>query len=146
VIGDVEGHPVGKPADRALQRVVLERLQAPTALADQVVVMGVRTLGFVARDAVADVDAGEQVERDEFVDGAVDRGAPDGAVGGEWPELGYLMPSPPQSGTPPTNPLPAGKPVTLSDAIIVMRREASTEERESARQFLQMLGVAYQLI
>jgi len=72
--------------------------------------------------------------------------APDGAVGGEWPELGYLMPSPPQSGTPPTNPLPAGKPVTLSDAIIVMRREASTEERESARQFLQMLGVAYQLI
>ena len=72
--------------------------------------------------------------------------APDGAVGGEWPELGYLLPSPPQSGTPPTNPLPAGKPVTLSDAIIVMRREASTEERESARQFLQMLGVAYQLI
>jgi len=72
--------------------------------------------------------------------------APDGAVGGEWPELGYLMPSPPQSGTPPTNPLPAGKPVTLSDASIVMRREASTEERESARQFLQMLGVAYQLI
>jgi len=72
--------------------------------------------------------------------------APDGAVGGEWPELGYLMPSPPQSGTPPTNPLQAGKSVTLSDAIIVMRREASTEERESARQFLQMLGVAYQLI
>jgi len=71
---------------------------------------------------------------------------PDGAVGGEWPELGYLMPSPPQSGTPPTNPLQAGKSVTLSDAIIVMRREASTEERESARQFLQMLGVAYKLI
>jgi len=71
---------------------------------------------------------------------------PDGAVGGEWPELGYLMPSPPQSGTPPTNPLPAGKTVTLSDAIIVMRHDASTEERESARQFLQMLGRAYQLI
>jgi len=71
---------------------------------------------------------------------------PDGAVGGEWPELGYLLPSPPQSGTPPTSPLPAGKKVTLSDAIIVMRREASPDERESARQFLQMLGVAYKLI
>ena len=71
---------------------------------------------------------------------------PDGAVGGEWPELGYLLPSPPQSGTPPTNPLPAGKQVTISDAIIVTRREASTEERENARQFLQMLGVAYKLI
>jgi len=74
------------------------------------------------------------------------RTAPDGAVGGEWPELGYLMPSPPQSGTPPTNPLPAGKPVTLSDAIIVMRHDAPPEERESARQFLQMLGAAYKLI
>jgi len=71
---------------------------------------------------------------------------PDGAVGGEWPELGYLLPSPSQSGTAPTNPLPAGKKVTLSDAIIVIRSEASVAERESARQFLQMLGVAYQLI
>lgn len=71
---------------------------------------------------------------------------PDGAVGGVWPELGYLPPSPPQSGTPPTDPLPAGKPVTLSDAILVFRHEAPPHERESARQFLQMLGVAYKLL
>lgn len=71
------------------------------------------------------------------------RTKPDGAVGGEWPELGYLIPTPPQSGTPPTDPLPAGKPVTLSDAILVFRHEAPPHERESARQFLQMLGVAY---
>jgi len=71
---------------------------------------------------------------------------PDGAVGGVWPELGYLLPTPAQSGTPPTDPLPAGVEVTLSDAILVFRHEASTDERESARQFLQMLGVAYKLI
>jgi hypothetical protein len=35
---------------------------------------------------------------------------PDGSVGGEWPELGYLPPTPPQSGTPPTNPLPSDDP------------------------------------
>ncbi len=68
---------------------------------------------------------------------------PDGAVGGEWPELGYLMPSPPQSGKPPTDPLTAGVEVTLSDAILVFRHDAPAHERESARHFLQMLGVAY---
>jgi hypothetical protein len=71
---------------------------------------------------------------------------PDGAVGGEWPELGWLLPTPPQSGTPPTDPLPAGKEIILSDAILVFRHEAPPQERESARQFLQMLGVAYKLL
>jgi len=68
---------------------------------------------------------------------------PDGAVGGEWPELGYLPPTPPQSGTPPTEPLPAGQAVTLSDAIMVFRDEPAADERESARLFIQMLGAAY---
>jgi len=71
---------------------------------------------------------------------------PDGAVGGEWPELGYLLPSPPQSGKPPTDALPAGKAVTLSDAILVFRPDTPPHERESARQFVQMLGVAYAMI
>lgn len=68
---------------------------------------------------------------------------PDGAVGGEWPELGYLPPAPPQSGTPPTEPLPAGVPVTLSDAIMVFRDAPAAGERDSARLFVQMLGAAY---
>jgi len=68
---------------------------------------------------------------------------PDGAVGGEWPELGYLLPTPEQGGTPPAGALEAGRTVTLSDAILVFRHEAAPHERESARQFLQMLGVAY---
>ncbi|MBT2134341.1 hypothetical protein KK137_08355 [Croceibacterium sp. LX-88] len=72
--------------------------------------------------------------------------SPDGAVGGLWPELGYLVPSPLQRGTPPSHSLPVGKDVTLSDAILVFRHRAPPHERESARQFLQMLGEAYKLI
>lgn len=68
---------------------------------------------------------------------------PDGAVGGEWPELGYLPPTPPQSGTPPTDALPAGNETTLSDVILVVRGRAGSGEQESAREFLQMLGIAY---
>lgn len=68
---------------------------------------------------------------------------PDGAVGGEWPELGYQPPTPPQSGTPPTNPLPAGKAITMSDAILVFHDDAACDEQDSARRFLQLLGAAY---
>lgn len=71
------------------------------------------------------------------------RTTPDAAVGGIWPELGYLPPSPPQSGTPPVNPLPAHKAVTMSDAILVFHDDAACDEQDSARRFLQMLGVAY---
>jgi len=74
------------------------------------------------------------------------RTSPDGAVGGRWPELGYLLPSPAQSGTPPSHPLAAGEEVTLSDAIVIVRHRAPPHERESARHFLQMLGEAYKLI
>jgi len=72
--------------------------------------------------------------------------SPDGAVGGRWPELGYLPPSPTQSGTPPSKPLDVGVEVTLSDAILVFRHHSPPHERESARQFLQMLGEAYKQI
>jgi hypothetical protein len=71
---------------------------------------------------------------------------PDGVVGGEWPELGYLLPTVEKSGTPSTHPLAVGVEITLSDAILVFRHEAPPHERESARQFLQMLGVAYKMI
>jgi hypothetical protein len=68
---------------------------------------------------------------------------PDGAVGGEWPEIGYLPPTPPQSGTPPTHPLSRGNVVTLTDALLVFQDDGAGDEQESARRFLQMLGVAY---
>ncbi len=68
---------------------------------------------------------------------------PDAAVGGEWPELGYLPPTPPQSGTPPTNPLSADVAVTMSDAILVLHDDTACDEQDMARRFLQMLGAAY---
>jgi hypothetical protein len=68
---------------------------------------------------------------------------PDGAVGGVWPELGYLVPTPMPGEIGPDKALEAGIAVTLSDAILVFRHDAPQAEAESARQFLQMLGVAY---
>lgn len=69
---------------------------------------------------------------------------PDGAVGGGWPELGYLAPAPILAPGDEVKPLAAGVPVTISDAIVVVRHFAPRNERDSARQFLQMLGIAYQ--
>ena len=74
------------------------------------------------------------------------RTTPDSAVGGAWPELGWLLPTAKQCGTPETNPLPVGEEIVLSDAILVFRHEAPAHERESARQFIQMLGEAYKLL
>jgi hypothetical protein len=68
---------------------------------------------------------------------------PDGSVGGEWPEIGYFIPTPIQRGTPPVNPLPDGKRVTISDAILIFRDSAGDDECESARLFVQMLGAVY---
>ena len=71
---------------------------------------------------------------------------PDGVVGGAWPELGYLPPTPTQRGTPPARPLAVGEEIVLSDAIIAFRDNAADTEEEMARQFLQMLGIAYKTI
>ena len=65
---------------------------------------------------------------------------PDGAVGGAWPELGYLPP------TSTVQPLPAWKTVVMSDAILVFDDAVAHDERGSALLFLQMLGAAYRLI
>ncbi len=69
---------------------------------------------------------------------------PEAAVGGTWPELGFRLPTPEEGATEAA--LVAGVEYVLSDAILVLRHEAPPHERESARQFLQMLGAAYQLL
>ncbi|MBW8785549.1 MAG: hypothetical protein JF593_13080 [Novosphingobium sp.] len=76
---------------------------------------------------------------------AATRTKPEGAVGGIWPELGYLPPSPSDLGKP-CEPLQPGVEVTLSDAILVVRNDLPADERDSARHFLQMLGAAYLMI
>jgi hypothetical protein len=71
---------------------------------------------------------------------------PDGAVGGEWPELGYLPPTPPQSPQPPLDPLPAGKPVTVYDALIAIHDDVDADETAMAQRYLSLLGAIYRRI
>jgi len=68
---------------------------------------------------------------------------PEGVVGGEWPELGYLAPTPESQEVEDPGLLRAGEEIVLSDAILVVRDWAGDTEQEMARQFLQMLGAAY---
>lgn len=68
---------------------------------------------------------------------------PKDAVGGKWPELGYLMPTPSEDGS---GALEAGVEVTLSDAILVFRPQTPSAEQGDARQFLQMLAAAYRML
>jgi len=74
---------------------------------------------------------------------AATRTKPDCAVGGEWPEIGYLPPTPPQSGTPPTDPLPAGRETVMSDACLAVHEAGDADEREVARRYLTLLGAIY---
>ncbi len=75
----------------------------------------------------------------------VDTGTiPKSAVGGTWPELGYRPPDAEEGGE--AQALKAGHDYVLSDAILVFRHEAPPHERESARQFVQMLGAAYRML
>ena len=67
-------------------------------------------------------------------------------VGGAWPELGYELPTPSTKADPAKVALVAGETVTLSDAILVFRHAAPSHERESARQFVQMLGDVYRTL
>ena len=71
---------------------------------------------------------------------------PDAVVGGTWPEIGFLLPTPSQHGQPDPKPLDPGEEMILSDAIIVLRPDLPSDERDSARHFLQMLGTAYQAL
>src|SRR5690606_32946720 len=71
---------------------------------------------------------------------------PDGVVGGTWPELGFALPTPETQDVEEEKILPAGQEFALSDAIIVIRDWAGDNEQEMARQFLQMLAVAYKTL
>ena len=71
---------------------------------------------------------------------------PDGVVGGEWPELGFKLPTPDNQEVEQEGVLRAGEDYVLSDAILVLRDWAGDNEQEMARQFLQMLGTAYKAL
>lgn len=65
---------------------------------------------------------------------------PDGVVGGLWPEIGFLLPTPPHHGDPADKPLPAGRPVVVSDVFLALHHDSEGDEREMARRYLVMLG------
>lgn len=71
---------------------------------------------------------------------------PDGAVGGEWPEIGYLPPTAPQKGKPPVRPLPAGVATPISDAYLAFHDDPNGDEAMMARRFVAMLGAIYRRI
>jgi len=68
---------------------------------------------------------------------------PDGAVGGDWPELGYLPPAPEMKGQPDAAPLPAGREVVVSRPLIALHGDSYGAEEDQARRFLQLLGEIY---
>jgi hypothetical protein len=68
---------------------------------------------------------------------------PDGAVGGSWPELGYLPPAQEMRGQPEPRPLPAGVEVPISRALIALHGDSHGAEEDQARRFLQLLGAVY---
>lgn len=71
---------------------------------------------------------------------------PEDVVGGEWPALGMLLPTPEPGTEADSAPLAAGEDIILSDAILLCRPDAPSDERDRARHFLQLLGGAYQLL
>lgn len=67
---------------------------------------------------------------------------PDGAVGGLWPELGFLLPTPPLQGTPTASPLPAGRETVISDALLLVHEDPAGSEQDMAHRYLSLLGAA----
>jgi hypothetical protein len=68
---------------------------------------------------------------------------PDGVVGGRWPQLGYQPPSGPEFDQADDNPLPAGTPIAISDALLAFDELEAGDPRQAAIAFLNMLGTIY---
>ena len=68
---------------------------------------------------------------------------PDGAVGGEWPELGYQPPTAPMGNSPPIHPLAEGQQVVISDALVAFSDATEVNETDSAKQFIALLARIY---
>ncbi|MGN6498414.1 MAG: hypothetical protein ACTHK5_13920 [Tsuneonella sp.] len=69
--------------------------------------------------------------------------APENAVGGEWPEVGYIAPTQPKDLT---TALTGGREIVLNRAHLLVRRFPRQRETISAWQFLDMLGALYRRI
>ena len=68
---------------------------------------------------------------------------PENAVGGVWPEVGYLPPTDPSD---PSKSLPGGRETVLGRGYLLVRRFPQQRETMSAWQFLDMLAAVYRRI
>lgn len=68
---------------------------------------------------------------------------PDGCVGGQWPELGYLPPAAPNAPSPPEKPLAAGREILLSDVFLALCPRSPKGEAAEASFFLEGLAAIY---
>jgi len=66
--------------------------------------------------------------------------SPGGSVGGNWPEVGFSLPAAIQK------PLPAGKPVVVSDAIVLLTEDYTEDSDQAAKNYLDYLAAVYPLI
>jgi hypothetical protein len=71
---------------------------------------------------------------------------PDGVAGGEWPELGFRLPtaSSPQVQYP--KPLPAGRPTVISRALVAVHEGETRQESDLAVHFLTLVAAIYPLL
>ena len=81
VVGfDGVAEPLGEPVDQLLELGVLERVEAPAAVADRVVVVLAAGVGGLVAGGAVDVDAADEPEPGQHVDRAVDAREPDRAL------------------------------------------------------------------
>lgn len=71
---------------------------------------------------------------------------PDGAIGGEWPELGFRLPTAAVGKADEVQPLAAGRTITLSRALVALHHGDAREESDLAAHFLTLTGAIYPLL
>lgn len=71
---------------------------------------------------------------------------PDGVVGGEWPELGFRLPTAATPQVEYPKPLPAGRPTTISRALIALHQGETHDESDLAMHFLTLSAMIYPLL
>lgn len=65
---------------------------------------------------------------------------PEGSVGGEWPEFGYLMPTSCDKG------IPAGQETLVSDALVAFDPQIPEKPKEIAEMFVDFLAQIYTML
>lgn len=71
---------------------------------------------------------------------------PDGVAGGEWPELGFRLPTAASPQVQYPKPLPAGRPTTISRAFVALHEGEVDEESDLAVHFLTLIAAIYPLL